>query len=598
MMRYRVFVAWVVLVGLALPVLAAADGGFLDALHRAEVEGRITREDALLNTFRYAFDPASVRSDLMVADGAPLKCLTPAIAEYESLRGGLAPATRSEIDSYLRGIRPLGKITTQTYLSPAGLFTMNYETSGSNAPPQADVDPVNGVPDYVELCAVYCDSSWHREIDDLGFNAPGGGTYQIYFQNMGAYGYTQGTGGGSSYIVLENDFAGFPSNQDPDGNVLGAAKVTAAHEFKHASQFNTTGAMATGGWVELDATWMEDVVFDETNDYYGYLISGSSISNPDQSLDNGGSGSYEDCIWQHFLCEKWGIGMGLAFMQRREAAPTETATASYAAIIADQGSDFHTAFTEFASWNYVTGILGQTAPPYIPSYEEAGSYPTAGTWAYRDAYPDTSAGGVTRMAAHFYQCKGMTALSGRLRIQFDGEDGTSIRVTALLRRKGVYGGGWFREDIPLDAQNDGDYTLSLPGEELKQVAVLVVNAKRIGGEATYSMVLSLGEEATDVTNAVPLALPFGLEQNRPNPFNPATSIAFTLPADGAPSLVVYNPAGRVVRTLLGGETMSAGAHTVQWDGRDDRGRSVGSGVYHYRLVADNLSETKRMILIR
>jgi hypothetical protein len=84
----------------------------------------------------------------------------------------------------------------------------------------------------------------------------------------------------------------------------------------------------------------------------------------------------------------------------------------------------------------------------------------------------------------------------------------------------------------------------------------------------------------------------------PNPFNPRTTLAFELPAAAPVSLVVYDLAGRRVRTLAAGEVLGAGAHTRTWLGRDDRGRAVASGVYLYRLEAGAQRATRRVTLIR
>jgi hypothetical protein len=580
----------------AFGVLPETD--FVDIVRGAVVEGRLTEEEALVQVFRYAFAPAAVRADLLPAEPKPLKCLTPYVLDFERMRETMDGTAASEIAGYLRG-ETIGKTTSMTYNSPDGLFRLTYETSGPNAPPQDDVNPANGVPDYVEWVASYCDSSWHREIDQLGFNAPAlspGDLYPISFENMGAYGYTVQLSGGRSRIVLENDFFGFPANQDPDGRQKGAAKVTCAHEFKHASQMNTTGAMSMGGWVELDATWMEDVVYDLTNDYYNYLGSGSGISNPELSLDDGGSGSYEDCIWQHHLCETYGLGMGLDLMHRREAYPGEAALLSWAATIEAQGSDLQTAITNFATWNYRCGILADTSAASLVGYEEAMGYPTSMAWSVEEVYPDTNTGAVARMAAHIYQCKGMATID-RLRIRFTGTVGTEQRVVALLRLKGTLGGGWVREDVPLDAESAGDYTVSMPGSDLKQIAVLIVNPKRTGGTAAYTVVFESSSVSTPVAGAAPAAS-FELRANLPNPFNPQTTVAFSVHRDAAASLVVYNPAGRVIRTLLSGEKIAAGPHSVVWDGRDDRGAQAASGVYFYRLVAEDRSETRKMLLLR
>jgi hypothetical protein len=83
----------------------------------------------------------------------------------------------------------------------------------------------------------------------------------------------------------------------------------------------------------------------------------------------------------------------------------------------------------------------------------------------------------------------------------------------------------------------------------------------------------------------------------PNPFNPRTSIAFSIPRDGAAALTVHDAAGRTVRTLLRG-AIRAGAHAVEWDGRDDQGRLVASGVYVARLVADGQQQQAKLVLLK
>jgi hypothetical protein len=90
---------------------------------------------------------------------------------------------------------------------------------------------------------------------------------------------------------------------------------------------------------------------------------------------------------------------------------------------------------------------------------------------------------------------------------------------------------------------------------------------------------------------------FALEQNVPNPFNPTTTIAFSLPAAGPVELIVYDVSGRRVATLLKRD-LSAGAASVQWDGRNDHGAWVASGVYFYRLVAGANIETRKMVLLK
>ncbi|MFH0880500.1 MAG: FlgD immunoglobulin-like domain containing protein [Lentisphaerota bacterium] len=90
---------------------------------------------------------------------------------------------------------------------------------------------------------------------------------------------------------------------------------------------------------------------------------------------------------------------------------------------------------------------------------------------------------------------------------------------------------------------------------------------------------------------------FGMDQNQPNPFNPATQIAYRLPVDGNVRLAIYNILGQQIRALVNGFT-PAGVYSAVWDGRDDAGRQVASGVYLYRLDAGKFSTVKRMMLLK
>ncbi|HXV13986.1 MAG TPA: T9SS type A sorting domain-containing protein, partial [Candidatus Krumholzibacteria bacterium] len=89
-----------------------------------------------------------------------------------------------------------------------------------------------------------------------------------------------------------------------------------------------------------------------------------------------------------------------------------------------------------------------------------------------------------------------------------------------------------------------------------------------------------------------------LEQNYPNPFNPATTIAFSLAEHGRVRVDVFTVSGQRVKTLVD-EERGAGSYTdVRWDGTDAGGRPAASGVYFYRLVAGDFSQTRKMVLLK
>jgi hypothetical protein len=88
-----------------------------------------------------------------------------------------------------------------------------------------------------------------------------------------------------------------------------------------------------------------------------------------------------------------------------------------------------------------------------------------------------------------------------------------------------------------------------------------------------------------------------LSQNYPNPFNPETNIEFSLPKNCHVKLVIYDILGRKVKTLLD-ENLSAGQKLISWDGKDENGRDVASGIYFYMIKAGTFSDTKKLVLLR
>jgi hypothetical protein len=90
---------------------------------------------------------------------------------------------------------------------------------------------------------------------------------------------------------------------------------------------------------------------------------------------------------------------------------------------------------------------------------------------------------------------------------------------------------------------------------------------------------------------------FALKQNFPNPFNPETTIKYNLAASGPVELRIYNMVGQVVRTLVN-ERQAAGRYSIRWDGKDDHGLSVSSGIYFYRIDTDKFHSVKKLMLLK
>jgi uncharacterized repeat protein (TIGR02543 family) len=123
-----------------------------------------------------------------------------------------------------------------------------------------------------------------------------------------------------------------------------------------------------------------------------------------------------------------------------------------------------------------------------------------------------------------------------------------------------------------------------------------VVAVEIKPQAATTKQLAMSE-AEQMAEDSPIPSAYQLDQNYPNPFNAHTAIGYALPQETRVRLVIYNPMGQLVRQLVN-KIQPAGYKRVRWDGRDDQGQEVGSGVYLVRLDADLQRFTKKITLMK
>jgi hypothetical protein len=144
-------------------------------------------------------------------------------------------------------------------------------------------------------------------------------------------------------------------------------------------------------------------------------------------------------------------------------------------------------------------------------------------------------------------------------------------------------GLWGGVDIILDGSNN----------------VCVVGNDVSTGASDYLTVkyVQTGTDIMDETAEREKPSAFTLSQNYPNPFNQTTKIEFTLAKSGVVSLNIYDILGRKVRTLVS-EHLSSGYKSVLWDGKNDSGKDVASGIYFYQLKVGDFSETKKLVLLK
>jgi hypothetical protein len=121
----------------------------------------------------------------------------------------------------------------------------------------------------------------------------------------------------------------------------------------------------------------------------------------------------------------------------------------------------------------------------------------------------------------------------------------------------------------------------------------IANGVVFDGSQLSNAVVALGSLSVESTPTE-----FALLQNFPNPFNPETTIKYNVAEGGSVSLRIYNVVGQVVRTLVA-EQQSAGRYTIRWNGTDDRGVSVSSGIYFYQITAGReFQDVKKLMLLK
>lgn len=267
-------------------------------------------------------------------------------------------------------------------VSPSGQFKIHYDTFGTNAVSAADLNG-NSIPDYVEKVAVIFDSSHAFIVNTLGYQPPPpdkgvhGDEYDVYIKEFytSLYGqtvyeefYNRQQKSCISYIEIDNNYKGFLTSG------LNGLRVTAAHEYFHAIQFGYTFDYNNSDiwennvfFYEISSTWMEDMVFNEINDYYYYMSVFFRHINRSFTTYNG-SYEYGNCIWNHMLTKKYGPDVIRLTWEKMIDFPVLTALDQ---ALASVGSSFQQEFGDYAIWNYFTGSRADT----VNYYPEGSEYP-------------------------------------------------------------------------------------------------------------------------------------------------------------------------------------------------------------------------------
>ncbi|WP_185958439.1 MXAN_6640 family putative metalloprotease [Fodinibius sediminis] len=540
-------------------------------------EGRLSIDEKILYQLYAGTKPQSLPRSYQRGDDRSIKCGTPALMDFHKHRSRLSAGTVARVEALTS--TPI-QHATQRYRSRSGRFEINYSTAGEHAVPTQDTNN-NGTPDYIEWVAQAADSSYRHEVQNLGYTDPmpdPGQPYQIYFENMGFYGYTDIVSG-STYIVMHNNYQGFPDNDDPQGNQRGAIRATAAHELKHAIQYAATGwSGESDQWAEMDATLMEEIVYDPVNDYYNYLSDSESIfNNPETSFY---PGSYYHVSWALFFEEKYGPQFWPSVWTIIKNDPTITMIEALSRQLG--GADvFQHDYVESQLWHYAAGP-NNTADGF--GFEERRHYPKpnirpgsdfyTGDLATPRAVPDYT---LERLSATYYRVTPPREATGNMAVEVSvAEPNTGVGVLAY------FADGTTDYRIMTSGDNQ-TAALSTPWawKDITSAGIVLTNSGT--DSAAEAAVVQVGN--TDFSQLT-------LHQNYPNPFRNTTTIRFTLAEPSRVKLELYDMIGRHLRTLYD-QKLEAGLHV-----KTIEAGSLASGVYVYQLVTDRQAVAKKMTRIK
>jgi len=557
----------------------------LMSIEEAKESGRISMDDAILQKYFVAYSPEKLDSEFRLSENtAPIKCMVPITQEFEEMRPRLKASTITAVEAMTN---TASVNTEHTYVSPSGRFIFHYETTGNDAVPDEQTLPAAidaGIPDYIYKAAFAADSSYLYQVETLGFSdfSDGDGApYEIRFDNFGFYGTTTSSGS-STFITLHNSFNGFPSNAHPEGNQIGALYVTIAHEIKHAIQYEANrwrGSAGSFNWIEMDATMMEEVVFDNVDDYYNYIKTGLESTEPSFSSIFGAPqnpipGAYYHITWMLYFAQTYGIDFWVDVWDEVSENPEIPFIDAIDTVLLTKGELFAGVHVMNHLWHLGAGenFAGNEF-----GFEESAFYPNPLTNQDLQFIPDSlNRTGLRPFAANYFRANSLNIAIGRPRIRLEATvPGVGVGAIGLFT-DGTAESLIAMDEVSLNQQLQTEWDWN----NLDVLYIAVVNTSR-SRIADYKIALESAIPEVDI-----------LARNYPNPFNPTTRIEFSINSAKNVRIDIYDSIGRRIETLIN-RSLNEGFHFVDFDGS-----GLASGVYFYRIRTNEQTLTQKMLLVK
>lgn len=571
-----------------------------DAISSDYSSGELSYEDYLVYSALKIFDPSRLPQTYQVeSESLPYRGGTLLMQEIKSSWDNLSAASQNILAEFM--FRP---DLPNSIVSPSGQFRIHYtaEPLAYGAVDPTDNDK-NGIPDFVDSAAEYFDYAHYLIVDQLGFAPPppdsggAGKEFDVYIINMSDYGITWleqsvpgKPGAYSCYMEIDNDYKHVPTNP------MEAMAVTAAHEYFHVVQVGYRYRDSDTFFMEMCSTWMEDYAYDDVNDYLNYLDWFFNDINYPFYYTNYSWYEYGNSIWLHMIVKKYGVDF---IKEVWEYIPDQSAFKGIQQALAQRETGFNPELKEYSLWNYFTGRRADTMNYYpegniYPEVTFADEFLLANTTINLDAQ-------MRKLSSIYYGIDDPQSNHsiGLIITNFETPDGNYLKTDYAPFGVNI---------VPLSESDQDDPDFFIDNNLVKLNNHIGIRLNVADQQDWFARaVITDADKNHEIVQFYP---PFstGNDQDKnfieniyPSPYLPNSArsliITYVVSEEKAGEIAIFTSEGRMVsKTAF--DPPSYDYRIFEWDGRNDNGDRVASGIYLAILRVGDTVDMKKFAVIR